>query len=82
MMNSATYYNQSSPVTAPCAPPCGAGMIDVKLTETDLPWYSGSARSSAYQCARASRSSRCVRKGRCRSGFRCEPNCRQRLFRR
>ncbi len=43
MFNSATYYNQSSPVdsTVRTGGPCGAGMIDVKLTETDLPWYFG-----------------------------------------
>jgi Flp pilus assembly protein TadG len=43
VMNSATYYNQSSPVdsTVRTGAPCGAGMIDVKLTEADLPWYFG-----------------------------------------
>ena len=40
-LNSRTYYNQSSPVdnTVNTAPPCQSGMIDVKLTETDLPLF-------------------------------------------
>jgi Flp pilus assembly protein TadG len=39
--NSRTDYNQSSPVddTVNTSPPCTAKMIDVKMTETDLPWY-------------------------------------------
>jgi len=43
MFNSPTYYNQGSPVdsTVRTGPPCTAGMIDVKLTETDLPWFFG-----------------------------------------
>ena len=43
MINSATYFNQSSPIddTVNTAPPCTASMIDVKLTETDLPWLFG-----------------------------------------
>jgi Flp pilus assembly protein TadG len=43
MINSATYFNQSSPVddTVNTSPPCTASMIDVKLTETDLPWLFG-----------------------------------------
>ncbi|TML14337.1 MAG: hypothetical protein E6G33_10515 [Actinobacteria bacterium] len=41
LMNSQTFYNQSSPVdsTVNTSPPCTAGMIDVKLTETDVPWF-------------------------------------------
>jgi Flp pilus assembly protein TadG len=41
LINSETYYNQSSPVdtTVNTNPPCEAAMVDVKLTETDLPWY-------------------------------------------
>jgi hypothetical protein len=41
LINSRTYYNQSSPVdaTVNTADPCTAQMVDVKLTETDLPWY-------------------------------------------
>ena len=41
LINSPTYYNQSSPVdsTVNTAGPCAAKMIDVKMTETDLPWY-------------------------------------------
>jgi len=43
MFNSPTYYNQSSPVdtTVRTGAPCTAGEIDVKLTETNLPWYFG-----------------------------------------
>jgi hypothetical protein len=41
LLNSKKYYSQSSPVdaTAEEKPPCETGMIDVKLTETNLPWY-------------------------------------------
>jgi len=41
LLNSKRYYNQSTPVDASAEekPPCEAGMMDVKLTETDLPWY-------------------------------------------
>ena len=37
------------PSTRPCArrPPCAAGMIDVKLTETDLPWFFGFGKRGA-----------------------------------
>ena len=40
-MNSSTYYNQATPVdtTVDTNPPCAAMQVDVKLTETDLPWY-------------------------------------------
>src|SRR3954452_7922506 len=40
-INSRTYYNQASPVdgTVNTNPPCTAEMVDVKLTEADLPWY-------------------------------------------
>jgi hypothetical protein len=40
-MNSATFYNQASPVDDTVVPgdPCVAKMVDVKLTETDLPWF-------------------------------------------
>jgi hypothetical protein len=40
-LNSQTYYNQASPVddTVDTASPCQSGMIDVKLTETDLPLF-------------------------------------------
>ena len=40
-VNSKTYYKQSSPVdpTAEAKPPCEALMADVKVTETDLPWF-------------------------------------------
>lgn len=41
LINSPTYYEQSSPVdsSVKATDPCTAGMVDVKLTETDLPWY-------------------------------------------
>ena len=41
LINSETYYGQATPVdsTVDTDPPCQAAMIDVKLTETDLPWY-------------------------------------------
>jgi hypothetical protein len=41
VVNSQTYYNQSSPVdgTVVTGGPCAARMVDVKMTETDLPWY-------------------------------------------
>ena len=41
LINSSTYYNQSTPVdgTVNTAPPCAAAMVDVKMTETNLPWY-------------------------------------------
>src|SRR5205807_9643675 len=36
-----TFYNQASPVDSSAveAAPCKANMVDVKLTETNLPWY-------------------------------------------
>jgi Flp pilus assembly protein TadG len=41
VMNSRTYHGQTSPVDATVdpRPPCQAAMVDVKLTETDLPWF-------------------------------------------
>jgi putative Flp pilus-assembly TadE/G-like protein len=41
LINSQKYYNQSEPVdtTAVEKPPCEAGMVDLKVTETNLPWY-------------------------------------------
>jgi len=39
-LNSPTYHNQPSPVDATVgAPNCESAMVDVKLTETDLPWF-------------------------------------------
>jgi hypothetical protein len=39
-LNSATYHNQSTPVDTTVGPPtCESAMVDVKLTETDLPWF-------------------------------------------
>lgn len=38
--NSATWYNQpQTDPTVDTAPPCTSKMVDVKLTETDLPWF-------------------------------------------
>ena len=41
LLNSKRYYEQPTPVdaTAQESAPCEANMIDVKMTETDLPWY-------------------------------------------
>ena len=41
LINSRTYYNQPSKTddTVVTGMPCAAKMLDVKLTETDLPWY-------------------------------------------
>jgi Flp pilus assembly protein TadG len=41
LINSRTYYGQSSPTddSVNTAPPCDASMVDVKMTETDLPWF-------------------------------------------
>lgn len=41
LINSPTYYEQASPVDASvnATNPCAAEMVDVKLTETNLPWY-------------------------------------------
>ncbi|PWU19090.1 MAG: hypothetical protein C5B48_14035, partial [Candidatus Rokuibacteriota bacterium] len=45
-VNSRTYFNQASPVdgTVSTSPPCSASMVDVKMTETDLPWFFGLAK--------------------------------------
>jgi len=41
LINSPTYYEQPSPVDSTVKPtnPCAAEMVDVKVTETNLPWY-------------------------------------------
>jgi hypothetical protein len=41
LINSKTYYNQPALVdsSASADPPCTSQMVDVKLTETKLPWY-------------------------------------------
>jgi hypothetical protein len=41
MLNSKKYFGQPTPVDASAEekPPCQASMMDVKMTETDLPWY-------------------------------------------
>jgi hypothetical protein len=39
-INSKTFYNQPTPADDTVeAGPCAAGMLDVKLTEIDLPWF-------------------------------------------
>lgn len=39
-LNSPTYFDQPSPIDeAVAGPPCETGMVDVKLTETDLPLF-------------------------------------------
>jgi Flp pilus assembly protein TadG len=39
VINSKTFYNQPTPADDTVeSPPCTAGMVDVKLTETDVPW--------------------------------------------
>jgi hypothetical protein len=41
LVNSSTFFDQSAPVddTVVTGNPCTAKMVDVKMTETDLPWY-------------------------------------------
>lgn len=48
VLNSRTFYGQSSPVdaTVDTAGPCAARMVDMKLTETSLPLFFGLARFS------------------------------------
>src|SRR5688572_31947020 len=43
LVNSETYPQQSSPVdsTVEVGLPCQTSMVDVKLTETDIPWLFG-----------------------------------------
>jgi hypothetical protein len=41
LINSQKYFGQASPVdsSASTSPPCSAQMVDVKLTDTGVPWY-------------------------------------------
>lgn len=40
LLNSPTYHNQATPVDSTVGTPdCDSSMVDVKLTETDLPWF-------------------------------------------
>jgi hypothetical protein len=41
LVNSTTYYAQTAPDPdpPPSTSPCTARMLDVKMTETDLPWF-------------------------------------------
>jgi hypothetical protein len=53
-LNSPTYHNQSSPVDTTVLPPgCDSAMVDVKLTETDLPWFLKAAQFVPFINARA-----------------------------
>jgi Flp pilus assembly protein TadG len=55
LINSRTYYNQPSRVdsSASTSPPCTGAMVDVKMTETDLPWYWRAFSSVPYINAHA-----------------------------
>lgn len=55
LINSKTYYNQASPVdgSAQEKAPCEALMVDVKMTETGLPWYWRAFSSVPYINAHA-----------------------------
>jgi Putative Flp pilus-assembly TadE/G-like len=42
LVNAPNYYNQTKPADSDLTgspPPCKAGFVDVKMTETDLPWF-------------------------------------------
>jgi Flp pilus assembly protein TadG len=54
-INSQTYFGQASPIdgTAVEKAPCEALMVDVKMTETDLPWYWRAFHSVPYINAHA-----------------------------
>jgi hypothetical protein len=55
LINSQTYYSQATPVdsSASTAPPCTSQMVDVKLTENQLPWYWRAFSSVPYINAHA-----------------------------
>jgi Flp pilus assembly protein TadG len=56
LVNSKTFYNQPStpaPDDTVASDPCTAAMVDVKMTETDLPWYFRPLASVPYINARA-----------------------------
>lgn len=55
VINSKTYYKQPSPLdaTAEEKQPCEALMVDVKMTETNLPWYWRAFSSVPYINAHA-----------------------------
>jgi hypothetical protein len=50
LINSQTFYGQSSPVdtTVSTANPCSALMVDVKMTETNLPWWIGGFKGTPF----------------------------------
>jgi Putative Flp pilus-assembly TadE/G-like len=55
-VNSETYYDQPSGLSDPTVveePPCEAEMVDVKLTETDLPWWFDATQDIDYINAHA-----------------------------
>ena len=39
LVNSGEYWNEGGADYSDGGPPCSARMVDVKITETDLPWY-------------------------------------------
>jgi hypothetical protein len=47
LINSQTFHNQTDPDDTVVGSPCTAGMLDVKLTEIDLPWFLPSFFSDA-----------------------------------
>jgi hypothetical protein len=55
LINSQTYYGQATPVdsSASTAAPCASQMVDLKLTETQLPWYWRAFSSVPYIDAHA-----------------------------
>jgi Putative Flp pilus-assembly TadE/G-like len=55
LINSQTYYSQPTPVdsSASTAAPCTSQMVDVKLTENQLPWYWRAFSSVPYINAHA-----------------------------
>jgi hypothetical protein len=55
MINKQNYYNQSSPVDSSAVEkePCEAEMVDLKLTETNLPWFWQAFSSVPYINAHA-----------------------------
>jgi hypothetical protein len=55
LLNSQTYYSQATPVdsSASTAPPCTSQMVDVKITETQVPWYWRAFSSVPYINAHA-----------------------------
>ena len=56
LINSSTYYNQAKPPDADLTgnpAPCSTGFVDVKMTETDLPWFLQKSRLVSFINAQA-----------------------------